>query len=213
MALPATYGFGGSENPLATNWTTATGCSGMKESGGNALNSTATTQNGSYWDADTFDADQYAQCVIRSLSHYGGVILRHGSNNYLTVYIRDSTRVRISRYDSGSFTLLTTLSGSVAADETLRAEIEGANPGQITVSMGDDSWAAYEESSVDDAGPAGITAYGIDTTTGCLDDFEAGNLGGAPSGWPHDLGGTGAATIGGVGGTDKDNIGGVGGVT
>lgn len=213
MALPATYGFGGSENPLATNWSTATGCAGMKESGGNAVCTTTSIQNGSYWDADTFDADQYAQCVLRSTSMYGGVILRHSSTDYYTVYVRDTTRVRISRYAGGSWTLLTTLNGTISVGDTLRGEIEGANPGTITVTCTGDSWAGYEDSNVDAAGPAGITAYGSDNTTACLDDFEAGNLGGAPSGWPHDLGGTGNANIGAVGGVDKDNIGGIGGVT
>ena len=173
MALPCSYGFTGTENPLATNWSTGpfTG-QVMKEGSGAAIAGTAGSLDcGSYWDADAFDADQWGQATC--LTEYTGISLRIAGDDGYMVFYRDADRTRISRVDNAATTIILTATGqSNAANDVMYAEIVGDT---ITAQLGDSA-----EITVDDAtyasGSVGIYALSQDTTTGRLDDFSAGNM-------------------------------------
>src|SRR4030042_5182098 len=67
MALPASDTFTASENPLTTNWTTIVGWGDMQKDGADAKPATASIDSGAFWDADTFDADQYSIIEIAAI--------------------------------------------------------------------------------------------------------------------------------------------------
>jgi hypothetical protein len=182
VTLPAQYGFGGSENPLATNWSTAVGCSGMKESGGVALGSTLWANCGSYWDADVFNANQYVQGIIKTVdvNYTPGLYLRCTATDFYEIIVLDADRTRIRRYNSGAWTTLYTQSGqSNAVGDLLYAKIEG---NKITVTCGDSATFNYDDATITDAGAPGISVYGGGTLVNAWDDFEAGNLPPPPGG-------------------------------
>jgi hypothetical protein len=173
----ASFSFTGSNgDPLGSNWTIATGMTAPVIQDNAARAGTAGANNGAYWNANSFDSDQYAQVrILIAADRYQGVILRHGTN-YYTAYVRDASRVRIARYDGGAGTVLTTISTPVANGDTFKAQIIGTN---ISLYINGAYVGSYNDagSSITSGFP-GITMYGIDATTAVLDDFEAGNAGG-----------------------------------
>lgn len=184
MALPASENFNGNtENPLATNWSVSTvGVfgHGLKGYSNGATAGTSNDNNSSFWDADTFDDDQYAQVLIVNNSGFGGVCLRHDTtkDQFYYIYIRDVNRLRLSDANGNVLTTLVN-NGRYTSGGTLRAEVTGH---VIEFFWNDVSQGTYDDTAeLADSGPAGIVCYGITTTTVYLDDFLAGNLGGAPA--------------------------------
>jgi hypothetical protein len=187
MALPATDTFTGEENPLATNWTTITGCNALQKTGGYCCGTAGGVVNGAYWDADAFDDDQYSQA------------------DFLEVYDNTAVAVRISAsanteyyfgyVGSGNFKLLKSVAGSetqlgstyaptFSAGDCVGIKVVGTTITPYTEADGD---LATRTDSAIASGAAGLWNY--QSAVMKWDNWEGGNVGGGGvSYFPDDRG-------------------------
>jgi hypothetical protein len=180
MALPAFEPFTG-DGALA-NWTQQATLDTLVRVGGQgATNSVQDAM--AYWNADVFAADQYSQFVVKAkdpaLKYYGPVVRASGigdalRNGYLALDNVSTGNVELWKLVAGSFTQLKVVAQVVVANDVPRIEVQGTtivmklNGVQIGTSTTDSSLAT---------GSAGV--YILDHQTR-IDDWEGGNLGGAP---------------------------------
>jgi len=162
------------ENPLATNWSTARVVYdnvGLKGYSNGAAASTANVNCGSYVDVETFDNNQYAQCSIL-VNTFTGLILRYTNNDGYNVFVRDSGRLRISKMTDASV-LYTISGGPYNSGGVLRAEVVG---NVISVFWNGVKQYDYTDSSnFFTSGRPGIQTFHTSTTVAVIDDFSCGN--------------------------------------
>jgi hypothetical protein len=173
MALPATDGFAGFEIALSASWTIQTPSPNdtrPRVANNYAGGAGAGIVSGAFWNADTFDADQYSQGRhVDSANNPGvGVRLSGTGSNWDGYAFLGGTLNRVYRVDDAVFTSLQSGHSSVNLD-VLRLEASGSSL-QAKVN------GVASLSNVADAtyatGAAGIQFY----ETGGLDDWEGGNL-------------------------------------
>lgn len=179
---------GNTENPLATNWSTSgigVYTYGLKGYGNGAAASTGSQSHASYWDANSFDNDQYAQVKVVDNGGLGGVVLRYdvSKDNFYTAFVRDVNRVRLN--DSDANILLTyTNTGTYTNGGTFKAEVSTYT---ITIYWNGVSQTSYTDlAQLADDGATGISCFGNSTSVTYLDDFEGGNLADPPAGGGKD---------------------------
>lgn len=105
MPPPIVDDFNRPNGGIGSNWTTWLNA-GLIISGGEVRGNTNDISGGSYWSADSFDPDQYAQITMRGVLSADnlrgvGVRMQSGSNGYVLRLI-DSSTIRLVRYDNGS---------------------------------------------------------------------------------------------------------------
>lgn len=126
-----------------------------------------------WWNADSFDNNQYAQAVVAAIgsSHYMGVCVRvsSGGNGYSAFWSTDAGLV-LRKTVSGTETDLGSTSAP-AVNDVIRIEANGTS---IVVKKNGTAVITVTDSSLT-SGAAGICEYGGSTVTR-LDTWEAGNL-------------------------------------
>jgi hypothetical protein len=170
---------GNTESPLTTNWSngTVTGVGdGMKGISNAAGARTSSAQNVSFWDAATFEANQYSQVKILDNTLYPGVMVRHDTTNddCYFLWVRDVNRIRFQNIGGDILLQTWTNAGRYVNNGTLKESVSG---NIITVWWDGVSQGTYTDTSNHaTTGPAGIYSYGISTAVPTLDDWEGGNL-------------------------------------
>lgn len=184
MPLPATDGFTGTDNTTlptySSNWSNGLQTCKIKSNGA--------TGDGAgfcivYWNADAFNNDQYAQVVIKAGNNaeYNGGAVRcsaGGGNGY--AYITDvNINSGLWKVVNGSGTQLGSSSSGGGVNDVYRTEAEGTTIRPIRNGALDTGIGAQTDSSLA-SGSGGLMSYN-DAATAYCDDWEAGNLGGAPA--------------------------------
>ncbi len=178
MALPVTnYPFTGSNgDPLGANWTVAVGAFQIFSNQANSLNA---GENIARWTADAFGTDHYAQAAIVSSGGAwgGGVGVRlSGTNGYVIRILNGAppTDVDLNRVDTGTSTLLTTITGLTIVDgDVFKLTAVGS---LLTVYQNGVSRGSFTDATYG-TGSAGISTFGANGAL--IDDFSADDIGGA----------------------------------
>lgn len=183
MALPATDTFTtGSDQSLtaySASWTINQG--GWNVSASNDYALPTTTDDIAHWNADVFDADQYAQVTFPLIfaGYFLGVALRcHATNaDAYCVLVTDDTTL-VYRFIGGAGTELGTSADTWSQNDELRAEVEttDASTVQIRVYQNDTLVLTVNDTNASRilSGSAGI--FGFGPNGGAVDNWEGGNL-------------------------------------
>lgn len=172
--------FGGTENPLSTDWvtfTTTNSYAGMKENSGYADGVSATVC-ASMWNSNTFTNNQYAKITIGD-GVYAGVMVRANTDGaYVATVNPDNARVRIYRHDNATNidTSMqqgggTWLSTSCPDGATLELRMVGSS---FTLLINGVSVGTWVTDTTYASGRPGITNYGPQVNA--ILDFEAGDI-------------------------------------
>lgn len=184
MSLPATEAFTGADNttPPNANWTNQDRTIEIASNQANAYDAAGGNYASGTWNADTPNADQYAQLVFKRVTAEGGPILRASGSGALTSYyclLGRNDLFRIYRIDNRGFTQLMDLGTSVANNDVAKLTIEGTT--LKGYKNGVQQGSSATDSTYSAAGSFGL--MGITNSThgsGWLaDDWEGGNMGGA----------------------------------
>lgn len=189
MPLPATDLFtesGGSTVALTTysaNWTVSTGNFMVDNAADNVYPNSSGAEIGAFWNVDTFNADQFSQVILSSLTAgvaLGPCVRAATGGTYYGVYMEGSTYY-LFRMNSGTWTQLATGTESWTDGDPLRLDVSGTG---ATVSLvmkhnGTQFGSTYNDNSGSRllSGSAGICGYG-DSSTPRLDNWQGGNLSG-----------------------------------
>jgi len=174
MALPATDNFNKADaNPIGGNWTTVPGEAALKIVSSQCVQSlSGANRNAAYWNADSFNNDQYSKIKIVSLGTLNTVgPLVRVSPSAETFYrvVTSTTTITISKCIVGSFTNIgTTISYTFATGDTLKLAVVGTT---LEVFVNDVSVGTRTDSDIA-SGSAGIYSRG----DGVVDDWEGGNV-------------------------------------
>jgi hypothetical protein len=176
MALPATESFTGTDFtfPPNANWSTLDGNIQILS---NQADGVAADGNCIYWNVDTFNTNQYAQCVVSYVTGTGnsgpGVRLS-GTTGYIAVADFVNDTVTLYRWDGDeSYAQLgqaTTV--GLANGDLIRLEVRGSD---LTVLRNGGSIITQSDGTYT-GGSAGLFHYGSDSIS---DDWEGGNLSGS----------------------------------
>jgi hypothetical protein len=188
MALPATDAFTGVNNTAlptySANWTANAGTLAIYDNSVAPYDSGA--ENAAHWNADAFDADQYAQVTLSetvSDAYAIGPGIRcaaSGATYYL--YYTSSAGRYLYVSDGGSLTELGS-AGAVSVGVVMRLEANGTTITPKLDGVTDSTIGAVSNEALS-SGYAGVTGYGANSDTRA-DSFEGGNLGGAVSYQPR----------------------------
>lgn len=183
MALPATDVFTGTNGTAITsysaNWTL--------NSGNFQINTNAISPNsnnnecGAHWNADAFNADQYAQLTLTALTSAvqigPGVRMHASADTYYGFYTDGVAYTQVVKMVGGTWTSLAESGPHGSVGQVWRIEVSGTTITPI-VNGSTHAMGAVTDSSIS-SGSAGI--IGFHTGTGTRgDDWEGGNLGGTP---------------------------------
>lgn len=182
MALPATDDFNRADSSdLGTNWDVIFG-DGHQVSSNECLCNTDFSSGydaAEIWNADSFDDDQYSEATVTGVVGVGatGVAVRGSTDNFYGYY-SDDFNCYLFKVVGGSFTTFAT-GTSWSNGEVCRLEAEGTTITPLIDGSEDTSVGAQTDSDIS-SGAAGVSGY--DVTAHSIDDWEGGNLGGAPPG-------------------------------
>lgn len=181
MALPATDAFTGTTGTQLTtysaNWTLNAGDFDIQS---NALSCDAAADTDSlcHWNADAFDANQYAQVTMTAAGDYlyGGPAVRVHATDHTGYCIAadNSDGIFLSKVIDGDYTELAAYAAADAGD-VLRLEVSGTT---LTVKKNGGTLGTVVDSDIS-TGSGGLYGYwvdGLNRTDMRLDSFEAGNL-------------------------------------
>ena len=185
MTLPVGDQFNRADaSPIGGKWTTITGQTGLKIVSNEVTGITDGTSCAAYWNADTFNNDQYSRVTLTNV----GVIADVGaccrmSTSAASYYFANSntTDKSLHKVIAGTYTVIAAVSfTNFVAGDILELQCSGSTlvflkNGQF-VGLGTDSSLT--------SGPAGLSSY----QQACrLDNWEGGNLTGAPNKIPNRL--------------------------
>jgi hypothetical protein len=185
-ALPATEAFtGANTTDLVTHngsWTYSNG--GDWEINTNAGRCAQGNYDGiAYWNADSFDSDQYSQAVVANLSGdtWIGVIVRVNgasmNNGYYATWDASGENLVLRELTAGSWAnIATTAAAGLEVSDVVRLEAEGT---YLTVKVNGSTVLGPSTDSSFASGSAGIVCYAPEGSR--IDDWEGGNLA-APAG-------------------------------
>lgn len=174
MALPATDDFTGNQSdPLSANWTTLDGSWVI---GVNTANNASSQGNAAYWNADTFNDDQYSQCTVSGAgsSNGGGPGVRMAATRGYIAVVDSSSQISVYAWtgDEGYTLLGSAFTGlTLAESDVIRLEVSGTT---LTLKQNGASLGTRTDSNYS-SGSAGIFAYQLNLPV-ALDDWEGGNL-------------------------------------
>lgn len=154
------------QNPLAGNWTQATGSGGTAELLSNQVTGAdnAFAARIYYWNANSFTSNQYAQIVWNASIGFGfggpAINVQTGAST-LTGYVCEFQGPAILRYDSGAPTTIASPTGTFATGDILKC---GNHAGVITMYKNGSALPGTATDSTYTNGSPGI--YIFDGTTG-----------------------------------------------
>jgi hypothetical protein len=175
------------QNPMAGNWSSLPGLSGLRIVSSSSRAITTNTDNGSYWNADTFSDNQYSQITLSYTptgSHWAGLLVRvvPEATRYSGYSIQvDGSVVYFYRINStgGYSNLLTQWSDSFVSGDVLKMSIHNSGPSQVIrvwkngVQIGSD----LADSTYQSGGGPGIMVW--ESSSGMImDDWVGGNVAG-----------------------------------
>jgi hypothetical protein len=183
MALPATDNFTNSNGTALTShsasWTANTGAFDIQSN--TCQTNTPTSEGMAHWNADAFSDNQYAKGTIADVSSFryiGPGVRIHASAHTGYEYASDSGDASyFGKFIAGSYTQFAS-SGVFSTSEVIKITAEGTT---ITAYI-DDAQQHQQTDSAISSGSAGISGYGDGQTR--IDDWEGGDLGGAPPSYP-----------------------------
>lgn len=151
---------------------------GIAEIQSNALAGSVDAKFFSYfWNAHTFDDDQYSQIKVVDFGPSGGYIglsvrcSGTGSPNCYLYIVDDADAGYLYKYVSGTQTLLDGTGATVSTDDIIRLEAEGTT---IRVLINGSEDISVVDSSITSGAPG---VAGLDDESATLsDDWEGGNL-------------------------------------
>jgi hypothetical protein len=185
MALPATETFTDTNGTaLATHnasWTVNSGSFVVQDNG--CCPTGSGVENLARWNADTFNNDQYSQCVAAILATGGvqaGVAVRVSTSGAETAYgcYWDNTTAYIFKNVAGTWEQLGATVTPPTAGQLVRLEVSGTT---LTLKYDGSTQTTRTDSAIS-SGAAGLAGYSSGGS-GYLDDWEGGNLsagGGTP---------------------------------
>lgn len=174
--------FNRSDGAIGANWLTLTGYTGTHAIEANKVRSAITPAepSASYWDADTFAANQYSQvaatniaagfeaCVRVSVRNTGTADTNHNCYYGLT----DGTNYRIEKSVNGTVSTLVSGTYSFTPGNTLRLEVSGT-----TLTLKDNG--STIDSTTDNThatGKPGFALFNFNGQRAGLDDWAGGDL-------------------------------------
>lgn len=171
MALPATDDFNRADAlDLGANWTNSTSYdAGAKI---RIVSNTASVSGSArgpsaYWNADSFTADHYSQCVLGTAPDVGPAV-RIATNQS---YVISGSNHTLSKVTNGtSFSTLQTLP-SMAVGDTIKLTVEGST---LKVYKNGSQTGTNQTDATFSTGNPGLWGW-----TGAMDDWEGGNMGAA----------------------------------
>lgn len=194
MTLPATDDFtdaNGTQIASHGDWTVNDGDFDIYS---NALAPDGSGPCVAYWNADTFDADQYSQATVKALDDdvYIGVAVRiHASAVTYYGLVSEAGSKELYKRIWGSYTAIATSGSPYEVDDVIRLEVNATTLTPMVNGATDTDLGVQSDSSIS-SGSAGVAGYD-DGTGSRIDDWQGGNLseeGGGGSG------GSGSATAG-----------------
>ena len=174
MALPATYDFTGT-GAMSGDWTREITALG----GAVARSSDVGLGSGSfsmyYWNADSFDNDQYAEIKSKDTNHAKGPAVRVGSSDgyYFRHSPGASTSARIIQYNGGSYDVVASTNRSESDESVYKLEVEGTGTDNLKAYEDDVEILKGTDASIT-SGSGGLAAHGSSSPT--MDDWEGGDL-------------------------------------
>ena len=162
-------------NPIGGNWSVIASEDPFRIVS-NQIVATVTGSNGVYWNANTFDDDQYSQATIKTVSGtYIGVMTRIASSAKTYYFFGSGTTSSyvLGKYVSGSWTVINTYAETQAVNDVIKLRAVGTT---LTPTLNGTDLQSFTDSSIS-SGSLGIHTYG--STSTALDDWEGGNLGGS----------------------------------
>jgi len=186
VVLPATDNFTGSNGDAldvySANWTCNDGGSGDDEveiqSNAAAAADSSSDEGAQHWNADAFNADQYSEATVVSLSaaELIGVACRCASGSTATFYgwYSDSGVSYLFEVSAGAWSQIGTDGTAFGATDVVRIEAEGTT---ITGKINGGTDKSGTNGNIS-SGSAGLCAYGP-STSARVDNWEGGNLGAA----------------------------------
>ena len=181
MALPATDNFNRANAAnLGANWTAQAGNMQVTSNEIGANGASSSTENGVYWNADTFGDDQYSQVIAASVESYAGAgaacrIATNTDDSWYGFY-SDTSYLYFFKMVSGTWTSIDSDSTPASTSDVIKIDAEGTT---ITGYRNGSSQATNTDSALA-SGAAGVTSWGDGVGT-TVDDWEGGNLGSPPA--------------------------------
>lgn len=178
MALPATDDFNrADENPLGGNWTKAPGADALQIVSNVVTDNNSTQDQTHYWNADTFDADQYSEYDFVDIDD-GGPCVRITTTgtqkNYYTIAVIP-TQITVYKWANNSATALGASFTRTNTDgERFRLEVEGTTLRVYVYVSGSPSLLFTRTDSSHAGGQAGARLWQDGPHS--FDNWEGGNL-------------------------------------
>jgi hypothetical protein len=182
MSLPATDNFNRADGALGSNWSTITGLNALIISNNAVVVETFESWSGAYWNADSFNNDQYSQAKVSGSAYHQSIICRvnpssadfYGLDPYNTDYLV------LRRWDNGTPTDLFWHEID-CSDKTIRLECTtSGNTVVLNTFLDGTPVETYVDSDANRklSGSPGIMNF----AWASLDDWEGGNVssGGTP---------------------------------
>ncbi len=184
MALPATDNFNGTNGTaLQTynpSWTVVAG--EIQIQSGGIIEPSVAYSNVAKWNADSFNANQYAKSLIKnwstSAANVGVAVRVQTSDNCYYFYTQPLNGGNASftgKNVNGTWTNNGSSRGTFANGDYLVLEVSGTT---LTPKKNTTSLTTWTDSTFA-SGSAGVVVYYTGNTTPSTDDWEGGNLGGA----------------------------------
>lgn len=188
MTLPASDAFTAAADAALTtysaNWTLNAGALAVNAAGDYCYPNSLGAESAAHWNADTFGADQYAECAITNTNNdcQVGPAVRCAASGatYYGLYWGPNygtPTVWLFKQVGGAWTELGSAGLSMSAGDTLRLEISGTTltplrNGSLITALG-----TKTDSSIS-SGYAGICGYS-QSVDARLDNWQGGNIGAA----------------------------------
>jgi hypothetical protein len=186
MTLPVGDQFNRADaSPIGGNWTTISGQTGLKIVSNEVTGITDGTSCAAYWNAETFNDDQYSKITVSGVGTNAdvGACCRMSTSVQKTYYFSSPYKTGKSLYKviNGTYTVI----AAVTVSDFIAGDILGCQcTGQTLVFLKNGTFIASATDSALTSGPAGISSYEQATR---LDNWEAGDLTGAPNKIPNRL--------------------------
>ncbi len=174
MALPATDTFTRSDvNPAGGNWTAAPGAAAFQITSNQMQGSDSGNYNATYWNADSFNNDQYSKVTMAAIADGGPAIRIGGANrNYYFAKVKVIDTV-------GLFKIVSNVESQIGSDYS-RTNVNGdifeirATGTTIKVFANSTEIISQVDTSLT-SGSAGLACYG---SADRFDNWEGGNVAG-----------------------------------
>lgn len=174
MTLPATDNFNRADGSLGSNWTQATGTNSPRVRSNGVDNYDGAADDLAYWNADTFNNDQYSQLVYKSgNSVWLGPAVRVTSGNGYGLEAASGNTRYLGKLVGNVYTELANNLATFTANDVYRMEVSGTS---LVVKVNGSNIFSVTDASLA-SGRAGLAGYGSSSGTTAWDDWEGGNLG------------------------------------